>query len=107
MIPFVAPYLIAAVAVGLAWTESPDPRMNTDPPSGYVIVYGKASAAFADSVDVGRTNHTTVAGLLPNTVYYFAAYAYTKTLQSELTPEVSARTRLERPKPPTRVAIGN
>lgn len=104
---FVSLYLIAAAAVAVAWTESPSPQMDTDPPSGYVIVYGRTSAAYSDKLDAGRTNYTTIAGLLPNTIYYFAAYAYTKTEQSILTPEVSARTRLERPMPPARVAVGN
>jgi len=58
-------------SVSLAWDASP----STDV-AGYVVHYGGASRAYANSLDVGDTTTATVQGLSEGNTYYFAVTAY-------------------------------
>jgi hypothetical protein len=75
-------------SVSLTWTPSPDGRMNTMSPSGYMIVYGKTSGNYNQSTNVGNVTNCVVSGLSSNTVYYISCYAFAGTLQSTLANEV-------------------
>src|SRR5881394_754983 len=58
-------------SVSLAW----DASSSTDV-AGYVVHYGGASRAYANSLDVGDTTVATVHGLSEGNTYYFAVSAY-------------------------------
>ena len=80
--------------------------MLTNLPSGYVIVYG-TNDSLVLSTNVGNVTTCAVTGLLPNTDYTFACFAFAGELQSDLSNKVKGTSPLERPKAPAGFAIGN
>jgi hypothetical protein len=75
---------IAVSSVTLVWNPSPGTNI-----AGYKIYYGSASLAYTNSTDVGSVTNATVANLISNTTYFFAATAYdSAALESDYSTEV-------------------
>ena len=62
---------LAASSVTLAW----DPSVSTNV-AGYNVYYGAISRTYTNVVSAGSSTTATISGLVPNTIYYFAATAY-------------------------------
>lgn len=95
----------AAGEVKLGWSPSPDPRMSTLVPSGYVLVYGSGSGIYAQSVNVGNVTNYALPNLSEGQTYYFAVYAFAGPLQSDLSNEVCYRVPLEKPSKPVNLRL--
>jgi len=82
------PAHLAASALTLAWSPSPEPDLG-----GYKIYYGTQSRNYDFLVDVWNATYFTVSGLAPETRYYFALTAYDIWgNESDFSDEVSAIT---------------
>jgi hypothetical protein len=66
----IAPWA-AAAGITLQWDANAEPDL-----AGYKVHHGLGIRSYTTHIDVGKTDITTVAGLLPNTRYYFAVTAY-------------------------------
>ena len=59
--------------VELKWKSSPDPRMLTIQPSGYVLMWGNASGAYNQSTNVGNVTSATIGATFLGSTSYFAS----------------------------------
>jgi PKD repeat protein len=69
-------------SVNLGW----DPIAGA---SGYSVAYGTTTGTYGTAIDVGSNTSTTISGLTEGTRYYFTAQAYSATLISVRSNEVS------------------
>jgi len=82
------PAHLAASALTLAWSPSPEPDL-----AGYKIYYGTQSRDYDFVIDVGNVPYYTVRYLAPETLHYFALTAYDISRnESDFSDEVSAIT---------------
>ena len=66
------PFPALATSVSLAWNQSPDSTI-----AGYNIFYGGSSYDYTNEISVANTTTSvTISGLIPGTIYYFAATTY-------------------------------
>lgn len=72
-------------SVTLAWNRSTNPIV-----AGYYIYYGGISGTYTNVIDAGNATNTTISGLIPGTICYFAATAYSASgLESPFSSEIS------------------
>lgn len=75
-------------AVNLVWKPSPDPRMKTVQPSGYVLVWGYSSRNYQFATNVGNVECCSL-NVTPGTTNYISVFAFAgSSLQSDLANEV-------------------
>ena len=83
-----------STSVTLAWDANTETFLV-----GYKIYQGTESRTYSMCYDVGNVTEYTVTGLLPNTVYYFAATAYSIKAESHKSNEVSWQSEEEESEP--------
>jgi hypothetical protein len=87
-----------AESLTVAWDSSPDPTVI-----GYTVHIGTQSGTYVQNVNVGNVNSYIFTSALAGQRYYFAVRAYTPTLVSAYSNEVSAATNA----PPTLLNPGS
>ena len=80
----IIPFLASAAVVKLAWDPSTEQNL-----AGYKIYYGYDTQNYNTSIDVGKTTTFQVTGLEYDQTYYFAVTAYTSSLESDYSDEIS------------------
>ena len=79
-----SPSTQAARNVKLAWDPTADPDVT-----GYNLYYGTSPGAYSQSLNVGNSTSATVTGLNEGSTYFIIVTAYTATLQSLPSNEIS------------------
>jgi hypothetical protein len=80
--------ILFADSVSLTWVPSPDPRMNTLTPAGYMLVWGPSSAIYNQGLSFGNVTNGVISGLVPGSTNYINIFAFAGNLQSDYDGEV-------------------
>ncbi len=97
MINWIIALLFVFLDLDLTWNPSPDPRMKTLTPSGYVLVWGSESRVYDQGIIVGNVTNATI-HIDKLGVVYISCYAYAGELKSDFSNEITWTNKVSIPK---------